>query len=62
MTFLSTNEMTSAICLADSLDVVIPNKQASVEHFPGYRLFQLSEEWKAGYILLVYSIFGGLFL
>ena len=29
MTFLSDNEMTSAICL----DAVIPNKQSSVEHF-----------------------------
>lgn len=46
MTFLSINEMTSAISLADSLDAVIPNKQSSVEHFPGYRLLQLGEEAK----------------
>ena len=40
MTFLSDNEMTSAICL----DAVIPNKQSSVEHFYGNRLLQLGEE------------------
>ena len=49
MTFLSINEMTSAISLADSLDAVIPNKQSSVEHFPGYRLLQLGEEAKVSW-------------